>query len=131
MIKASGWGVAVAAAVLMLGCGKGQDAPKGPSKPLEASATPLDAAQGRQLYNRVCASCHGMGGKGDGHRAGMLGPLPDFTDAGFHTQRTDAQLIEVMKAGKGRMPGFRIRYGEHEFNALVAVVRGFGPEATP
>jgi mono/diheme cytochrome c family protein len=45
-----------------------------------APARADDAADGRRLYQRLCASCHGTGGRGDGPVAPALGePPPDLT----------------------------------------------------
>jgi mono/diheme cytochrome c family protein len=45
-----------------------------------ARAGPLDGYTGRQLYDRLCASCHGRGGFGDGPVAPSLKVVvPDLT----------------------------------------------------
>jgi high-affinity iron transporter len=43
---------------------------------LELPNGPLDVAQGRQLYEQTCASCHGPRGLGDGPAAAALKPRP-------------------------------------------------------
>lgn len=35
-----------------------------------------DAAEGRELFVTYCATCHGMGARGDGRMAGLLNVLP-------------------------------------------------------
>jgi mono/diheme cytochrome c family protein len=45
-------------------------------------------ANGAVLYAESCASCHGVGGAGDGPEA--TGELPDFTDAAYVTFRSQA-----------------------------------------
>ena len=112
--------------VFLVGCSKGEPAVQKPSGPAKATA-PLSKEDGLQLYVRACASCHGNKGGGDGHRSRMIGPLPNFTTAEFHTSRTDAQLRAAITKGKGSMPAFEFRFGEHETTALVAVVRSFAP----
>ena len=91
-------------------------------KPSKASAA-LDKAQAQQLFARACAPCHGLKGKGDGPRSRRLGPMPDFTTADFQSTRDDAAIRLAIDEGKGRMPGFKHRFGEHEINALVGMVR--------
>ena len=49
-----------------LGTAGAMDLPKGP----------LDTAEGRRLYSRNCASCHGMSGAGDGPAAHSLSTAP-------------------------------------------------------
>jgi len=36
------------------------------------SAEDLSQQTGNELYQRLCAACHGDNGKGDGHRRGLL-----------------------------------------------------------
>src|SRR5260221_2491905 len=43
---------------------------------LELPAQPLDLAEGRTIYERSCASCHGMQGLGDGPAGRALTPPP-------------------------------------------------------
>ncbi len=88
---------------------------------------PLTEAEGRQLFAQVCASCHGVGGKGNGPRSAMLGGVPDFTDPNFQLGHEDVRIKQVIKEGSGRMPGFGMRFGVHEIDALTKVVRSFKP----
>ena len=112
---------------LLLGCDQGGagEAPKTPAKP----KGPVTAAEAGKLYMRACMSCHGTGGKGDGHRSRMFGGLPDFTSAEFHASRTDEALTTTILNGQGRMPAFKHRFDEREIGALVKHVRTF--QATP
>ncbi len=51
----------------------------------------------RSTYGAYCASCHGEERKG-----GALGPSLE----GVATRRTREQLVELLRSGTGRMPGF-------------------------
>ena len=77
-----------AALVVLAAAGCHRQAPAPPADP------PLDALraeertagltyaerQGKQLFDRYCATCHGDGGKGDGQNASNLNPpVPDLT----------------------------------------------------
>ena len=53
-------------------------------------------AQGELLYRKYCASCHGLGGAGDGPVAGSLVPPP--TDL----RTLDLHIDELMRAIDGR-----------------------------
>ncbi len=59
---------------------------------------------GRELYIRYCASCHGVGGKGDGPASKALRPRP--TDLTRLRQRYKGQypIRDVMAAIDGRFP---------------------------
>ncbi len=56
-------------------------------------------------WQKNCASCHGVMGRGDGPQGAMAG-APDLTRADFLSARTDAQLAESIRQGKNRMPAF-------------------------
>ena len=72
--------------------------------PAPASA---DAAAGEATYKRLCFSCHGLSGKGDGPAAAVLNPKPrDFTVGDFKIDAngdgkvgTDAYLALVIQNG--------------------------------
>jgi len=53
--------------------------------------------------------------------------MPDFTDPQLQAQRTDAQLAEVIRAGRGMMPPFGKQVNEQGLEALVAKLRRFAP----
>jgi mono/diheme cytochrome c family protein len=102
--------------------------PKGP--PTGAKAVTAGA-----LYRRYCQSCHAADGRGERQRDGFDAP-PDFTRGAWQEERSDAQLLESILAGKGtRMPAFGDRLREAQANALVGHIRSFssvraGPAST-
>ncbi len=56
--------------------------------------------KGKLLYDKYCAVCHGLEGKGDGFNAYNLDPKPkDFNDADYLESITDAWLVEVITQG--------------------------------
>lgn len=61
-----------------------------------AGAQPFADYSGAQLYQRFCASCHGIGGAGDGPVA-----------ASFKTLMPD--LGELQRRSRGRFPEERVR----------------------
>ena len=59
-----------------------------------------DAAAGKTSYDMYCATCHGATGVGDGPAAAALQPAPrNFTDATLMSEKTDEQLLEVIRNG--------------------------------
>ena len=56
-------------------------------------------AEGKQLFGRVCASCHGPGGKGDGGMALSGGTPSDLTDEKWDFGSTDGEIFTVIRDG--------------------------------
>ncbi|HEY2732427.1 MAG TPA: cytochrome c, partial [Polyangiales bacterium] len=77
------------------------------------------------LYNVSCASCHGRDGHGQGPGRPPGAQLPDFTSPQFQAQRSDAQLSQVIREGRGLMPPFAKQVNEQGQAALVARIRRF------
>jgi mono/diheme cytochrome c family protein len=55
--------------------------------------------------------------------------MPDFTSADFQKQRADAQLLAVIREGRGMMPPFGKQLNDQGLTALVQHVRKFGVAA--
>jgi mono/diheme cytochrome c family protein len=81
------------------------------------------------LFNVSCASCHGRDGRGQGERRPPGVTVPDFTLAAFQTQRSDEQLGEVIRTGRGLMPAFGKQVNEQGIAVLVARIRRFAAPA--
>ncbi len=86
--------------------------------------------QGKELYTKYCAICHGKEGKGDGFNAFNLEPRPrDFTNLKHMNALSDARLIEtVMKGGRGvnrssLMPTWGGRLNNDEVAYVLSFVR--------
>ncbi len=75
------------------------------------------------LWGIRCATCHGMGGRGDGEQRPPGTNLPDLSSAAFHAERTDAQLREVIAKGRGLMPAFGEELSDEGIDALVQHLR--------
>ncbi len=62
---------------------------------------------GKYIYAKQCASCHGKSGMGDGSKAEDLeGYLGDFSDPEFFEEQTDGELFYKISKGRGDMPTF-------------------------
>jgi cytochrome c6 len=88
------------------------------SSPLRAQG---DAAA---TYKAKCTPCHGADGKGDTLAGQKLG-AHDFTSPDI-AKMTDAELIEVTKHGKNKMPAYADKLSDSEIKDLVAYIRQFG-----
>lgn len=94
-----------------------------PSSPQTKKAT---AGVG-QLFQQHCVKCHGKDGTGGPARNSMP-DIPDFTDASWQAQRTDAQLLASILEGKGDdMPAFARKIKEDQARDLVSHIRAFAP----
>ncbi|MCE7032856.1 cytochrome c/FTR1 family iron permease [Lysobacter sp. GX 14042] len=67
--------------------------------PLAPASAP-DLARGAQLYQQLCASCHGASGGGDGPASvGLDPPAIDFTDEDRARERSIFALYQVIEQG--------------------------------
>ena len=88
-----------------------------------------DPVVGKEIYERLCVSCHGSTGRG-GRMAGML-PVPprNLADAGYMQGRSPEQLFTVIKDGSAAsglsdaMPGFGNQLNDREIRDTVAYVQ--------
>jgi mono/diheme cytochrome c family protein len=95
------------------------------------------APPGGQLYQKLCAQCHGEKGDGQGVAAPRVLPRPrDFTAGKFkirHTPSgalpTDDDLRDVIREGMPytSMPAWK-HLSDDQINELVAAVKSFSPD---
>ncbi|HET6362524.1 MAG TPA: c-type cytochrome [Gemmatimonadota bacterium] len=100
-----------------------------------AAVTAQDAQAGKAEYDRWCAGCHGVDGKGDGPGAATMMPRPrDFTTGRYQIRSTpsgalptDEDLTRVILDGMPgtAMPGWRDHFGEREMQELVVHLKSF------
>jgi mono/diheme cytochrome c family protein len=120
----AGWadGLALVAAVALAG---------GRVRPLTAQ----DTAQGKAVYVKWCAGCHGEDGAGDGPAARYMLPRPrDFRGAVFKIRTTtsgalptDADLMRAIDDGLPgtAMPEWKTRLPERERRDVIAYLKTF------
>jgi len=79
------------------------------------------AESGETIYRVRCGGCHGLDGKAQtdiGKKQGMQ----DLTSADVRKQ-TDAELINAIANGRGRMPAYEMILGNERIKAVVAYIR--------
>jgi len=89
-----------------------------------------DARLGGVLFQKYCAVCHGVAGKGDGFNAFNLTPRPrDLSDSTFQKSVADSQLVSIIKFGgtfrngSRNMPAWGETLSEVQIHRLVSNIR--------
>src|SRR4051812_36008937 len=84
------------------------------------AGNPQTIAEGRDIYNRSCTSCHGQDGAG-----GEMGPALG-APARRYAQSTDAQIFEAIRNGipSTQMPRFGGRLADNDIWKVAAYIRG-------
>ena len=108
------------------------DAPQEAPAPVGASAL-RGGSPSEKLYGRFCASCHGADGRAQTTMARMMNPAPtNFQVGPWKGEQSVAAIVEVIKNGKGAMPGFGKEISsETELNALAEYVLSLRKESNP
>jgi mono/diheme cytochrome c family protein len=125
------------------GCGGGGSTPESTQAPpppasvgesgatigtADSSAAPASDGSGARVFEQRCVLCHGKTGLGDGAAAAGLNPKPrNLRDATYMDARTDEQLLDIIRNGKGAMPawGKNNTLSEEEIQAVLRHIRGF------
>jgi cbb3-type cytochrome c oxidase subunit III len=86
-------------------------------------------AEGKQLFGRYCAACHGPGGKGDGGMALSGGTPSDLTDEKWDFGSTDGEIFAVIRDGTSSdMEAYKDKLSEKQIWTIVNFVRSLGPK---
>lgn len=90
--------------------------------------------QGKHIYAKYCAVCHGNEGKADGFNTYNLDPKPrDLTEQHYLSEFSDERLIQIIRdGGRGSnkspsMPPYRWTLGKDDIVYVAAFVRTFMP----
>ncbi len=92
------------------------------------SSTPAVIARGEKIFLRVCASCHGAKGQGDGPIVPRF-PAPPPLDAPHARALSDGQLFHILMRGQGVMPAHGAQVSPADRWSVVAFIRSLQPTA--
>ena len=95
-----------------------------PAQALDQRSGRHDPAKGKLLFEKHCAGCHGVRGKGDGYK--MLGRDPANLASPETGRKSDAELLATIHEGKTNMPAWEYRFDDEESRDVLAYVRTLG-----
>jgi mono/diheme cytochrome c family protein len=85
--------------------------------------------EGKKLYQRYCASCHGPAGKGDGSLALAGGEPSDLTDETWDHGSSDGEIYVVIRDGvTADMLAYKDRLTEKQIWHVVNFIRSLEPK---
>ncbi|HLZ35931.1 MAG TPA: c-type cytochrome [Nitrospira sp.] len=93
----------------------------GLSAPATAAADQDSLHRGKILFERNCAGCHGLTGKGDGYK--LLGPDPANLTAPSTSEKADEDLLRTIHEGKPNMPAWKPQLSSAKIHDVLEYVR--------
>lgn len=95
------------------------------ARPSASEVAAKTASTPIEIFNSKCALCHAKNGAG--LPTWRAKGQPDFTNPDWQKSRTDGQIAEAIRSGKGKfMPSFKTKLAEQDIAELVSIVRRFG-----
>jgi cytochrome c6 len=91
------------------------------------TASFASAQNAETLYKSKCAACHGPDGTGSTTMGKKLAAR-DFHSPEV-TKMTDAELFDITKKGKNKMPAYDKKLTDDQIKDLIKYVRSLGKEA--
>lgn len=87
----------------------------------EAASADRDAAAGRRIFERKCASCHNTSGDGRTIVAGHL-PYANLVDGVWRSDGSPSAIERQVRQGRDPMPKFQGKLTDEEIRQVVAYV---------
>ena len=85
-----------------------------------------------EIYDQMCAGCHGFRGDGgEGHRGGFSPHVGTLADKEYMAQVPDEYLVMIIKKGGdymgkiATMPAWEKRLSDEQIRSIVAHIRTF------
>lgn len=82
--------------------------------------------KGKKVYNKMCWTCHGKSGKGDGPAGASLNPKPKDHTSDEVQQQSDGALYWKITTGNSPMASYEKILTKEERWQLVSYIRTFG-----
>lgn len=96
---------------------------KSMKNPVAASDKSINS--GKTLYTKLCASCHGKTGLGDGVKARMLKDFPGDFSGAYYQNQTDGEHFYKTKFGRAEMPKYEGKVSDEDIWDMVNYMRTF------
>lgn len=81
-----------------------------------------DSEQGKAAFMKRCKMCHGADGNGNPAMARMLNVEFKAMDSDYIQKKKDAEILEIVKTGKGKMVAVR-GVTDEEVKHIIAFIR--------
>jgi cytochrome c oxidase cbb3-type subunit 3 len=97
-----------------------------------AAAAQSDSRTGKEIFEQMCAGCHGTRGDGgEGHSGGFSPVITTLAKKEYMNQLPDEYLILIIKKGGAymgkiaAMPAWETRLSDDDIRRVVAHIRTF------
>jgi mono/diheme cytochrome c family protein len=91
-----------------------------------------DAAKGKEIFDIMCAGCHGTYGNGqEGTKSGFVPRIGTLADKEYMASVPDDYLVLIIKKGGAymgkiaAMPAWEHKFNDEQINDIVAHIRTF------
>lgn len=92
-------------------------------------ADPASIEEGRKIYQRQCASCHGATAKGDGSMALAGGTPSNLVDETWDHGSSDGEIFVVIRDGTSSdMEPYKDRLTDKQIWQVVHYIRSIAPK---
>ena len=97
-----------------------------------AAAAQSDPRTGKEIFEQMCAGCHGTRGDGgEGHSGGFSPVITTLANKEYMSQVPDDYLVLIIKKGGAymgkiaAMPAWETRLSDEDIKRVVAHIRTF------
>ena len=85
-------------------------------------------AKGEKLFGKICWTCHGEMGAGDGVASEQLDPKPADLSSHALQAQSDGSFYWKITNGRGAMTSYEAMFSDNQRWQLVAFIRSLGKE---